>query len=67
MSSDWDNKPVIPKIPGPHPPVDCDGCHDQYPLNEIHDRAELALCPDCTTEHDQHADRQQTRQLAYAA
>lgn len=46
--------------------IQCDGCHETFRHREMRDRAGWVLCPDCASDHDQAADRETTRALAYA-
>lgn len=67
---DWKPGPVVPKIPGQRKPaedrVQCTGCPDTVPRNQITERSGWALCIDCATEHAHAEDRNLTRDLAYA-
>ena len=48
--SDWDNRPILPKIPKQRPPVDlveCDVCHGDFPTSEINEHAGWTYCTRC--------------------
>lgn len=59
-----------PRIPRPRPPqdrVECTGCRQDFPFNEIRERGGWPYCGDCEGPATTIADRNLTRQLAYAA
>ena len=70
--NDWDDTPgpVVPRIPRQRKPQDdrvqCTGCPDTVPRNQIREHDGWPLCPECYATASAQYDRNLTRDLAYA-